>query len=171
MSTCHGTLRFQKKHREWPWSIRLPPNSVRSSRIFQAWSTCPDRKVRFSCSIYKPPHHLTLNKPPYPYVKTVEIEFIKGWPVAGKEASLVSLPFSIVLCSDLIYINYRREGSCPRAMRIGRVRLVSTSLTTPNCCQEEGEATRHLFQQLSLGLMRGNAALLGACWGPSYWGD
>ena len=25
-----------------------------------------------------------------------------------------------------------REGSCRRAMRIGRVRLVSTSLTTPN---------------------------------------
>ena len=88
MFTCHGTFRFQKKHREWPWSIRLPPNSVRSSRIFQARSTCPDRKVRFSCSIYKPPYHLTLNKPPYPYVKAVEIKFIKGWPVHGKEASL-----------------------------------------------------------------------------------
>ena len=47
-----------------------------------------------------------------PHRKAVEIEFIKGWPVHGKEASL-------------------REGSCPRAMRIGRVRLVSTSLTAP----------------------------------------
>ena len=44
----------------------------------------------------------------------MEIEFIKGWPVAGKEASLVSLPFSIVLCSDLIYINYRR-GQLPES--------------------------------------------------------
>ena len=30
--------------------------------------TCPDRKVRFTCSICKPPYHLTLNKPPYPLV-------------------------------------------------------------------------------------------------------
>ena len=31
--------------------------------------------------------------------------------------------------------------------------------------QEEGEAQRHLFQRLSLGLMRGNATML-VCRGP-----
>ena len=42
---------------------------------------------------------------------------------------------------------------------VRQVKMLATALAR-HTGQEEGEATRHLFQRLSLGLMRGNAALL-----------
>ena len=42
---------------------------------------------------------------------------------------------------------------------VRQVKMLATALTQQTD-QEEDEAARHLFQRLSLGLMRGNAALL-----------
>ena len=42
---------------------------------------------------------------------------------------------------------------------IRQIKLLASALAR-HTGQEEGEASRHLFQRLSLGLMRGNAALL-----------
>ena len=42
---------------------------------------------------------------------------------------------------------------------IGQIKMLATALAR-HTGQEEEEATRHLFQRLSLGLMRGNTALL-----------
>ena len=42
---------------------------------------------------------------------------------------------------------------------IRQIKMLASALSR-HTGQEEGEASRHLFQRLSLGLMRGNAALL-----------
>ena len=42
---------------------------------------------------------------------------------------------------------------------IGQIKMLATALAR-HTGQEEEEATRHLFQRLSLGLMRDNTALL-----------
>ena len=42
---------------------------------------------------------------------------------------------------------------------IRQIKMLATALAR-HTGQDEGEASRHLFQRLSLGLMRGNAALL-----------
>ena len=42
---------------------------------------------------------------------------------------------------------------------VTQAKMLAAALV-PHTGQEEGEAARHLFQWLSLGLMRGNAAML-----------
>ena len=47
---------------------------------------------------------------------------------------------------------------------VAQVKMLAAALAR-HTGQEEGEAQRHLFQRLSLGLMRGNATML-VCRGP-----
>ena len=71
-------------------------------------------------------------------------------PVASRVSPLSLLPSRLWEGST---------GGTLHRVTVRQVKMLATALAR-HTGQEEGEATRHLFQHLSLGLMRGNAALL-----------